>query len=283
MAVKNYKPNTPARRYISTVDYSGISKKKPHKSLTKGKKSIAGRNVQGRLTVRHQGGGHKKKYRQIDFKQDKFDIPAKVTSIEYDPNRSAFIALVTYLDGEKRYVLAPEQLKVGDKIMSSQKKIEAEPGNRMPLDHIPDGTFVFNIEMDPGAGGKIVRSAGAMAQIMSSEGKHIQIKLPSGEIRNILKTCLATVGQASNVEHGNIVIGKAGRQRWLGVRPTVLGKSMNPTDHPHGGGEGHAPVGNRKGPRTKWGKLAMGVPTRKRKKHSNKLIIKDRKGNVKKS
>lgn len=284
MPVKTYKPRTPARRHMSTVVYSDLTKnKKPHKRLTRGKVSKAGRNVQGRLTVRHRGGGHKRKYRLIDFKREKFGIPAKVAAVEYDPNRSAFIALIVYKDGDKGYIIAPDKLKVGAEVMSSQEKIEAKTGNRMKITHIPDGNFVYNIEMEPGRGAQIVRSAGTMAQIMSREGKYAQVKLPSGEIRNILQESMATVGQTSNVDHGNIVIGKAGRQRWLGKRPTVLGKSMNPTDHPHGGGEGHAPVGIKKGPRTKWGKKAMGISTRKKKKYSDKLIIKDRKGNVKKS
>ncbi len=283
MPVKTYKPTTPAQRYKSSVDYSSLSKTKRQKKLSKGKKSVAGRNSQGRLTVRHKGGGNKKLYRQIDFKRDKFDIPAKVETLEYDPNRSAFITLVVYSDGEKRYILSPNELEIGSEIISSDKKVEAKSGNRMPIEFIPDGMFVANIELQPGRGGQIVRSAGAMAQIMSKEGKYAQIKLPSGEVRNVLVKCAATIGQVSNIDHGNIVIGKAGRQRWLGIRPTVLGKSMNPCDHPHGGGEGHTSLGLRRGPRTKWGKPARGVLTRKKKKHSNKLIIKDRKGNVKKS
>lgn len=283
MAIKTYKPTTPVRRTMSTVVFDAITKTKPHKKLVKGKKSKAGRNERGKITVRHKGGGHKRLYRDIDFKRNKYGIPAKVESVEYDPNRTAFIALLVYSDGERRYMVSPHELEVGTAVLSSLDKIEPKRGNRMPLEFIPDGHFVYNLEMRPNQGAKIVRSAGAMAQLMSKEGKYVQIKLPSGEVRNILARCSATVGQVSNIDHGNIRIGKAGRQRWLGVRPTVLGKSMNPCDHPHGGGEGHSPVGMRRGPRTKWGKPAMGVPTRKRKKHSNKQIIKDRKGNVKKS
>ena len=283
MAVKTYKPTTPSRRYISSVDFGEVTAKPKHKKLLRGKRSQAGRNVQGRLTVRHRGGGHKRKLRQIDFKRNKYDIAARVEAVEYDPNRTSFIALLLYQDGERRYMLAPAGLKVNSVVVSSQKKIEPKTGNHMRITDIPDGTAVYNIELKPGKGGQIVRSAGTMAQIMSREGKYAQIKLPSGEVRNILQECMATIGQSSNIDHGNIVIGKAGRQRWLGVRPTVLGKSMNPIDHPHGGGEGHSPVGLKRGPRNVWGKPALGVPTRKRKKSSNKFIIKNRKGHVKKS
>ena len=276
MAIKSYKPTTPSRRRMTSVVFDKISKVKPEKSLVKGGKRGVGRNAQGKITTRHKGGGHKRKYRIIDFKQAS-ETKAKVKSIEYDPNRSAFITLVVLENGEKLYILAPEELSVGEEIEFSNKKIPANPGNRMPLEFIPDGTFVHNVELNPCQGGKLVRSAGSCAQIMSKEGNLVQLKFPSGEIRNILKACKASVGQLSNIDHMGIVFGKAGRKRWLGVRPTVLGKSMNPVDHPHGGGEGHSPVGLKKGPKTPWGRKALGVKTRKKKKYSNKFIVKRRK------
>lgn len=277
MAIKTYKPVTPTRRYLKTVDYSSLTKKKPEKSLTTEIKKRTGRSRStGRITVRHRGGGNKRKYRIIDFKRNKYNIEAEIIALEYDPNRTSFIALLKYTDGEKRYVIAPNSLKVGNKVLSSEKKIEAQIGNRMPLKYIPMSTYIHDIEMVPGQGGKIARSAGSQVQLMALEGKYAQLKLSSGEIRNILSECMATVGQVSNIDHENIEIGKAGRKRWLGIRPTVKGKSMNPVDHPHGGGEGHSPIGLIH-PKTPWGKPALGVKTRKRKRKSSKLIIKRRK------
>lgn len=278
MPVKSYKPTTPARREMTSLIHDGITTKEnsPEKRLTKGAQRISGRNSQGKITIRHRGGGHKRNYRQIDFKQDK-EMSASVKSVEYDPNRSSLIALLSYEDGDKKYVLAPEGIRAGDKVEVSTKKVPANPGNRMPIEFIPDGSSVHNVELNPGQGGKMVRSAGTSAQVMSKEGKMAQLKFPSGEIRNILITCKASIGQLSNIDHSSVVIGKAGRQRWKGKRPTVLGKSMNPVDHPHGGGEGHSPIGIRKGPKTPWGKLALGVKTRKNKKKSNKFIVKRRK------
>ncbi|EKD49544.1 MAG: hypothetical protein ACD_63C00108G0008 [uncultured bacterium] len=276
MPIKSYRPTTPSRRFITTVDFSNVSKNEPHKALTKGKKSGSGRGTDGKLSVRHKGGGHKRKYRQIDFRRDKYDIPARVESVEYDPNRSAFISLVVYKDGERRYIIAPEGLTEKQEVISSQKKLPAAVGNRMPLEHIPDGASVYNVEMTPGKGAQMIRSAGSMAQVMTREGKYVQLKLPSGEIRIFFKKCMATIGQVSNVDHENIVIGKAGRRRWFGVRPAVVGTAMNRVDHPHGGGEGHTSLGMRRGPRTKWGKPAFGVKTRKKRRRSNKLIVKRR-------
>lgn len=259
------------------VDFSGLSKKKPEKKLTKRLVRKAGRGAGGRITVRHKGGGHKRKYRLIDFKRlDKINQPAKVLSLEYDPNRTCFIALVEYLDGEKRYILAPDKLKIGDEIIC-QEKAPLKIGNRMQLKNIPVGSQVYNIELLPGQGGQIVRSAGTTAQVLAQEGGYTHLKLPSGEIRMIKEDCLATLGQLSNVEHNTIVLGKAGRARWLGRRPTVRGSAMTPRDHPHGGGEGRTGIGLRKGPKTPWGKPAFGVKTRKKHKWSDKLIIKRRK------
>jgi large subunit ribosomal protein L2 len=273
--VKRYKPVTPGRRGMTSVDYSVLTEKKPAKKLTKKLVSRAGRGSSGRITVRHKGGGHKRKYRLIDFKQcDKMGIPAKVVSIEYDPNRSSFIALVNYRDGEKRYILAPDGLKVGQEIIC-QKKASQEIGNRMELRNIPVGSQVYNIELQPGKGGQLIRSAGSSAQVMANENGYTQLKMASGEIRMVKDTCFASLGQLSNPEHNQVVIGKAGRSRWMGRRPTVRGSAMNPVDHPHGGGENRQPIGLRKGPKTPWGKLAYGVKTRK-KKSSDKLIIKRR-------
>jgi large subunit ribosomal protein L2 len=249
-----------------------LTKKEPEKALIKILKKKAGRS-KGKITIRHRGGGEKRYYRIIDFKRDKFDVPAKVEALEYDPNRSCRIALVKYEDGEKRYIIAPQKLKVGDEIISSKKRIKIKPGNCLPLEYIPVGMFVHNIEMTPGKGGQIVRSAGAWAQLQAVEDKYAQLKMPSGEIRLILKKCLATIGQVSNPEHRAIRIGKAGRVRHMGRRPRVRGKAMNPKDHPHGGGEGGHPIGMIH-PKTKWGKPARGVKTRKKKKWSDKLIIK---------
>jgi len=261
---------------MTKADDSQLTKKvRPLKSLLVIKKSKAGRS-KGRITVRHQGGGHKQKYRMIDFKMEKMNVPGRIRSIEYDPNRSCFIALASYQDGEKRYILAPQELKIGDEIITSEKSA-LKPGNRMPLKNIPVGTFVYNIELISGQGAKIVRSAGNSAQVMALEGGYVHLTLPSGEVRMVPENCMASIGSLSNPEHKFENLGKAGRMRWLGVRPTVRGSAMNPVDHPHGGGEGKAPIGLRRGPKTPWGKQAFGVKTRKRKKHSNKLIIKSRK------
>ncbi len=275
MAIKRYQPNTPGRRHASVILEKGLSKKRPPKSLIQIIRKTGGRNQQGKITVRHRGGGHKRYYRIIDFKRALFDQPATVLTQEYDPNRSAFISLIQYPNGKKSYIIAPADLKEGDIIMSSKNKIEIKPGNRMPLKHIPLGIPIYDIELYPGSGGQIVRSAGNTASMMSLEGKYVQVRLPSGEIRNFYINCLATVGSVSNADYKNIRYGKAGRKRWLGIKPTVRGKVMNPVDHPHGGGEGRSPIGL-KHPKTPWGKPALGVKTRKNKK-SNRLIIKHRK------
>lgn len=275
MSIKKYKPVTPSRRFMETINYKEVlTKTEPEKSLLVSKNKKAGRSF-GKISVRHKGGGAKKKLREVDFKQLKFDIPAKVKSIEYDPNRSAFIALVSYADGEKRYILAPSGIKVGDEITSSLNKISIKPGNRMPLKFIPVGTPVHNIELIPQQGGKIVRSAGTSALITAFEEKYAHIKLPSKEIRKVPKDCLASIGEVSNPDHNKITLGKAGRVRWLGIRPTVRGSAMPPSAHPHGGGEGRSPVGL-KYPKTPWGKPAKGKKTRK-KKPSDKLIVQRRK------
>lgn len=274
MAVKQYKPITPGRRKSSVQDFSDITKLRPEKSLVEALAKHAGRNASGRITVRHRGGGAKRLYRRVDFRGAKYDVPATVKAIEYDPNRGPRIALIEYEDGEKSYLLAPEELKVGDQVMSSVKKIEAKVGARLPLQHIPIGLLVYNIELSPGKGGQIVRAAGLGAQLQVIEGGYAQLKLPSGEIRRVSELCLATVGRVSNPDYKLVRLGKAGRRRHLGWRPRVKGKNMNPVDHPHGGGEGHSPIGLRKGPKTPWGKLAMGVKTRKKKgKWSDKLIV----------
>lgn len=261
---------------MSVDTFDDITKKAPEKSLTVIKKKHSGRNFQGKITVRHRGGGAKQRYRIIDFKREKYDIPATVEAIEYDPNRSARIALVKYEDGEKRYVVAPVGLKVGDKIVSSQKKIEIKVGNRLRIEDIPTGLIIHAIELLPGKGAQMARSAGAGVQLMAIEGKYAQLKMPSGEIRMVSKDCMATIGQVSNPEHQHIEIGKAGRKRHMGIKPTVRGKVMNPVDHPHGGGEGRNPIGL-KHPKTPWGKPALGVKTRKHGKKSDRLIIKRRK------
>ncbi len=277
MAIKVYKPTTPARRKMSVISSKDLSKVKPQKSLTVKRVKSAGRGNTGRITVRHQGGGAKRKIRQIDFRRDKFDIPAKVSSIEYDPNRNARIALVVYGDGEKRYILASIGLKVGTKLISSKKNFEFKSGNCFPLEIIPPGTIVHNVELEPGKGGKLARSAGNGIILQGIEGKHAQLKMPSGEIRLVPKICLATIGQVSNPDFRNIRWGKAGRMRHKNIRPTVRGKAMNPVDHPHGGGEGSNPIGIKKGPKNVYGKKAFGIKTRKANKVSNKLIIKRRK------
>jgi len=276
MAVRKYKPTTPGRRKSSVQDFSDITKTSPEKSLIVPLKKFAGRNNTGKITVRHRGGGVKRMYRKVDFRRTRFDEVAEVIAIEYDPNRGPRIALVQYSDGTKAYILAPARLQVGDTVVSSEQKVEAKTGNRMPLEHIPAGMTVYNVELEPGKGGQMVRGAGNAAQLMVVEGDYAQLKLPSTEIRYIKKTCLATVGQVGNSDYKLIRWGKAGRMRYKGRRPTVKGKNMNPVDHPHGGGEAHSPIGQRKGPKTKWGKPARGVKTRKP-KNSDKLIVSRRK------
>lgn len=277
MAIKSYKPTTPTRRLLKTLDYSVLTKTKPEKSLSITLKKMAGRNRHtGQITVRWRGGGAKKRFRIIDFKRNKYNIEAEIKSIEYDPNRSAFISLIQYKDGEKGYILACEGLKVGDKVISSKDKVEIKLGNKMLLKYIPTGTFVHNVELQPNGGGVLARSAGSYAQVLAIEGKYVLLKFPSGEIRKILTDCSATIGQISNIDHENIVLGKAGRSRWMGIKPHVRGKAMNPKDHPHGGGEGRSPIGL-VGPRTKWGKPALGVKTRRSKMMSDKLIVTRRK------
>ena len=276
MAIKTFNPTTPSRRNMTVLNYQGLSKVKPEKSLLEKVKKTAGRNSYGRITVRHIGGGNKKKYRIIDFKRQKLDVFAEVKTIEYDPNRSANIALIQYEDGEKAYILAPEGLKIGDKVISS-KDADIKPGNCLPLANIPVGTIIHNIELQPGYGAQLVRSAGVAAQLLAKEGELAQVRLPSGEVRYVRMNCTACIGQVGNIDHGNVHIGKAGRKRHMGIRPTVRGSVMNPNDHPHGGGEGRAPVG-RPGPVTPWGKPAMGLKTRKAKNPTNKFIIKRRNG-----
>ena len=272
MPIRVYKPTSPARRFMSVLTYEEITKKTPEKSLLQPKKKNAGRNNQGKISVRHQGGGEKQKYRLIDFKRNKLEVPAKVAGIEYDPNRSAFIALLHYLDGEKRYILAPLGLHVGDTIVSSEAA-DIKPGNSLQLANIPLGTLVHNIELRPGAGGQIARSAGTYAQLMAKEGSFATLRMPSGEMRKVPIIARATIGTVGNTDHENVRIGKAGRKRHMGIRPTVRGVVMNPVDHPHGGGEGKSPVGL-PSPVTPWGKPALGYKTRKHKKYSNRLIIK---------
>ena len=277
MAIKTYKPYTPARRGMTVSAFDGVDKKaKPEGSLLETLKKNSGRNSYGRITVRHRGGGNKRKYRVIDFRRDKLDMPAVVQRLEYDPNRSAFIALVKYEDGELRYVLAPVGLKAGDTILASAAA-DIKPGNCLPLANIPVGTIIHNIELQPGYGAQLVRSAGVAAQLLAKEGELAQVRLPSGEVRYVRMNCTACIGQVGNIDHGNVHIGKAGRKRHMGIRPTVRGSVMNPNDHPHGGGEGRAPVG-RPGPVTPWGKPAMGLKTRKAKNPTNKFIIKRRNG-----
>ncbi len=275
MAIKKYIPTSPGKRFMTVSTFDEITAKEPEKTLLKPLKKKAGRNVFGRITVRHRGGGHKRKYRLVDFKREKAGIPARVAAVEYDPNRSANIALLYYADGEKRYILAPQGLKVGARV-SSGPGSEIRPGNTLPLKNIPVGTLVHNIELVPGKGGQLVRSAGGVAQLVAKEGKYAHVKLPSGEVRLVLLECKATVGQVGNLEHENISVGKAGRSRSLGKRPTVRGSAMNPVDHPHGGGEGKAPIG-RKSPLTPWGKPTLGYKTRSKKKSSDALIVKKRK------
>ena len=280
MPIKVYNPTTPGRRKSSVDDFSDITTDKPEKSLLRILPSKSGRNNQGVITVRHQGGGVKKFYRLIDFRQKKYDTPAEVLTVEYDPNRGPRIALVRYTDGVKSYILCPEGLKVGDKVISSAGAVEAKPGNRMPLRLIPVGLFIYNIELTAGKGGQIVRGAGLSAQLVGMEGEYAQIKLPSGEIRLIPGDCTASVGALGNADRRLIRWGKAGRMRMRGIKPRVKGKNMNPVDHPHGGGEGHSPIGQKRGPRTIYGKTALGVRTRKPNKWSDKFIVKNRKTRV---
>ncbi|MCR4419463.1 MAG: 50S ribosomal protein L2 [Clostridia bacterium] len=274
MPVKAYKPTSPGIRQKTVVDYGELTRKEPEKQLVRPLKKHAGRNFQGRITVRHRGGGTKRFYRLIDFRRDKDGVPGRVAALEYDPNRSAHIALIHYVDGEKRYILAPHGLVVGDRIESGEKA-DIRVGNALPLRNIPVGTVIHNIELKPGKGGQLARSAGSSAQLMAKEGDYAHIRLPSGEVRLVHLDCKATIGQVGNVDHENVVIGKAGRKRWLGIRPTVRGVVMNPVDHPHGGGEGKAPIGRH--PVTPWGKPALGVKTRKKNKPSDKMIVKRRK------
>ena len=272
MAIKVYKPTTNGRRNMSTTDYSKLSKVAPERSLLEPLKKTAGRNSYGRITVRHHGGGNRQKYRIIDFKRSKFDMPAEVKTLEYDPNRSAFIALIQYEDGTKNYILAPAGLAVGDTIIAGPTA-DIKVGNALPLSNIPTGTFVHNVELYPGRGGQLARAAGNAAQLMAKEGKYALLRLPSNELRNVPIECMATIGVVSNEDHINVKIGKAGRTRHMGIRPTVRGSVMNPCDHPHGGGEGKSPIG-RPGPVTPWGKPALGYKTRAKHKRSDKLIVK---------
>ena len=274
MAIKSFNPTTPSRRNMTVTDYSNLSRVKPEKSLLETQKKTAGRNSYGRITVRHHGGGNKQKYRLVDFKRDKMDMKATVLTLEYDPNRSAHIALVQYEDGEKRYILAPNGLEVGMSVTSSETA-DIKPGNCLPLANIPLGTVIHNVELYPGKGAQLVRSAGVAAQLMAKEGGIAQVRLPSGEVRYVKLNCKATIGQVGNIDHENVQIGKAGRNRHKGIRPTVRGSVMNPNDHPHGGGEGKSPIG-RPGPVTPWGKPALGYKTRKKNHRTDKQIVKRR-------
>lgn len=276
MAIKNYKPTTPSRRNMSVVDYTFLSKVEPEKSLLAPKNKKSGRNSYGRITVRHRGGGNRKKYRIIDFKRRKDGVEATVKTLEYDPNRTAHIALIEYTDGTKSYIIAPVGLKVGDKVISGADA-DIKVGNALPLVNIPVGTFIHNVELYPGKGAQLARSAGNMAQLMAKENKMALLRLPSGELRNVPETCMATIGQVGNVDHANVKLGKAGRKRNMGWRPTVRGSVMNPNDHPHGGGEGKSPIGH-PGPVTPWGKPALGLKTRKTHNRTDKLIVKRRNG-----
>ncbi|MCQ4023077.1 MULTISPECIES: 50S ribosomal protein L2 [unclassified Ruminococcus] len=276
MAIKVFKPTTNARRNMSVTDYSVLSKVAPEKSLLAPLKKKSGRNSYGRITVRHRGGGNRRKYRIIDFKRQKFDVPGKIATLEYDPNRSAFIALVEYEDGDKSYIIAPNGVKVGDTVVAGATA-DIKPGNALPLTNIPTGTFIHNVELYPGRGAQLARAAGNMAQLMAKENGMALLRLPSGELRNVPATCMATIGQVSNTDHENVKIGKAGRKRNMGWRPTVRGSVMNPNDHPHGGGEGKSPVG-RPGPCTPWGKPALGYKTRKHHNRSDKYIVRRRNG-----
>lgn len=275
MALKSFKPTSPGLRQMTVSTFAEVTTDRPEKSLVLPRKQKAGRNSQGRISVRHRGGGHKRKYRIIDFKRNKDNIPARVATIEYDPNRTARIALLHYVDGEKRYIIAPAGLTVGDMVFSGPES-DIKVGNALPLANIPVGTFIHNIELRPGSGGQLCRSAGVSAQLMAKEGKYATLRLPSSEVRKVLLTCKATIGQVGNSDHGNINIGKAGRTRWMGIRPTVRGSVMNPNDHPHGGGEGRTPIG-RKAPVSPWGKNAKGAKTRKRTNINDQFIVSPRK------
>lgn len=275
MGIKSFKPTSPARRQMTVSTFEEITKKTPEKSLVETIKKNSGRNNQGKITVRHRGGGNRVKYRIIDFKRRKDNVPATVSAIEYDPNRSANIALLVYADGEKRYILAPQKISVGDTVISGETGHDIKVGNAMPLSAMPDGTLIHNIELKPGKGGQLVRSAGLSAQLMAKEGEYATVRLPSGETRLVRSECRATIGVVGNSDHFNITIGKAGRKRHMGIRPTVRGSVMNPNDHPHGGGEGRSPIG-RPNPVTPWGKPALGLKTRKKNKHSNKYVVKSR-------
>ena len=274
MPVKVYKPTTPGRRGMTSHTFEEITKSSPERSLTIRRKKNSGRNVYGRITVRHRGGGHNRRIRIVDFKRDKLNVPAKVAAIEYDPNRTARLALLHYADGEKRYIVAPLGLKVGDTVVAGEN-VDIRPGNALPIANIPVGTMIHNIEMQEGKGGQIARSAGAAAQLLAKEGEYAQIRMPSGEIRLIRRTCFATIGQVGNLDHSNIKLGKAGRKRHMGIRPTVRGSAMNPNDHPHGGGEGRSPIGM-PSPKTPWGKPTLGYKTR-RNKRTSKYIVRRRK------
>ncbi len=276
MSIRTYKPTTPSRRNMTNTTFEEITASTPEKSLLVKKNKTGGRNNQGVITTRHIGGGHKQKYRVIDFKRTKDGIPAIVKTIEYDPNRNAYISLVAYLDGEKRYIIYPQGLKVGDRIVSGEQ-VDTKVGNAMLLAHIPEGSFIHNVELTPGKGGQLCRAAGTSAQVLGAEGKYVILRLASGEMRKVLAKCRATIGQVGNEDYSLVNKGKAGKSRWLGIRPTVRGSVMNPVDHPHGGGEGKCPVG-RDAPRTPWGKRAMGVKTRRNKKSSTQLIIRRRNG-----
>lgn len=274
MAIKKYNPTSPGRRGMTGQTFDEITRTEPEKSLIRPLNKQAGRNAHGRITVRHRGGGHARKYRLIDFKRDKYDIPARVDSIEYDPNRSARIALLVYADGEKRYIIAPLGLKVNDAVISSRDEAEVHVGNALPLERIPMGTLVHNVELQPGRGGQMVRAAGSAAQLMAREGDYVTLRLPSGEIRMVRKVCMATIGQVGNLDHANVKLGKAGRRRWLGWRPAVRGSAMSPRDHPHGGGEGRSPIGM-PGPKSPWGWRTLGRKTR-RNKDTEKYIVRRR-------
>lgn len=274
MAIKTYRPTTPSRREMTTLKFDNLTKKAPEKSLTVSLKRTGGRNNTGKITTRHIGGGHKRRYRIVDFKRNKDNIPAVVSALEYDPNRNANIILLTYADGEKRYILAPQKLEIGAKVISGEQ-VDIQVGNAMPLAVIPEGTMVHNVELSPGKGGQIARAAGTSVQILGKEGKYATLRLQSGEVRKILLTCRATIGVVGNEDYILVNLGKAGKSRWLGTRPTVRGSVMNPNDHPHGGGEGKSPIG-KDAPRTPWGKKALGLKTRKTKKQSTKLIVRRR-------
>lgn len=273
MGTKTYKPTTPSRRGMTGSDFAEITSRKPERSLVTPLRKKAGRNVRGKITVRHRGGGHKRRYRRIDFKRDKLGIPARVDSIQYDPNRSARTALLVYADGEKRYIIAPLDVRVGDTLMSGPSA-EIRAGNAMPIERIPLGTMIHNIELEPGRGGQLVRSAGTSAQLLAKEGTYAQVRLPSGEVRLIHRRCMATIGQVGNPEQGRMKLGKAGRKRWMGFRPSVRGSAMTPRDHPHGGGEGKAPIGM-PSPKSPWGKKTLGAKTR-RQKRTDKMIVRRR-------